>query len=93
MHRVLCRLDPIGEFFYDGSTLNPFEVMFVPMNSMIVENNWSFARQASLYQKWLNEQVRPLDTAEVHSLIRGLSVCRWSHAADELGVQQGSLVT
>ena len=47
----------MGEFFYDGSTITPFEVMFVTMNSMIVENNWSFARQAFLYQNWMSAQV------------------------------------
>ena len=51
------RLNPVGEFFYDGSTITPFEVMFVTMNSMIVENNWSFARQAFLYQNWMSAQV------------------------------------
>lgn len=52
-----CRLNPVGEFYYDGSTINPFEVVFVAMNTLVVENNWSFARQAALYQEWLHLQV------------------------------------
>ena len=52
-----CRLNPVGEFYYDGSTINPFEVVFVAMNTLVVENNWSFARQAALYQDWLHLQV------------------------------------
>lgn len=57
MYAVRCRLNPVGEFFYDGSTVNPFEVVFVAMNTLVVENNWSFARQAALYQEWLHLQV------------------------------------
>ena len=57
MCAVCCRLNPVGEFFYDGSTVNPFEVVFVAMNTLVVENNWSFARQAALYQEWLHLQV------------------------------------
>lgn len=59
------RLNPVGEFFYDGSTITPFEVMFVTMNSMIVENNWSFARQAFLYQNWMSAQ--DTDTLDVNT--------------------------
>ena len=53
----MCRLNPVGEFYYDGSTINPFEVVFVALNTLVVENNWSFARQAALYQEWLHRQV------------------------------------
>jgi len=31
--------------------------VFVAMNTLVVENNWSFARQASIYQDWLKMQV------------------------------------
>lgn len=48
----------MGEFFYDGTTISPFEVVFVAMNTLVVENNWSFARQAAIYQAWLQLQVR-----------------------------------
>lgn len=51
------RLNPVGEFFYDGTTISPFEVVFVAMNTLVVENNWSFARQSSIYQEWLRLQV------------------------------------
>ncbi len=50
-------MNPVGEFFYDGTTISPFEVVFVAMNTLVVENNWSFARQASIYQDWLKMQV------------------------------------
>jgi len=52
----------VGEFFYDGTTISPFEVVFVAMNTLVVENNWSFARQASIYQDWLHLQVHLLVT-------------------------------
>lgn len=55
---MACRLNAVGEFFYDGTTISPFEVVFVAMNTLVVENNWSFARQAAIYQAWLQLQVR-----------------------------------
>lgn len=58
MLQILCRLNAVGEFFYDGTTISPFEVVFVAMNTLVVENNWSFARQAAIYQAWLQLQVR-----------------------------------
>lgn len=75
----------MGEFFYDGSTITPFEVMFVTMNSMIVENNWSFARQALLYQNWMSAQVGGA-MAEGAQTANGVRVrwraghcCCWGH--------------
>lgn len=59
---MACRLNAVGEFFYDGTTISPFEVVFVAMNTLIVENNWSFARQAAIYQEWLQLQVRSIST-------------------------------
>lgn len=59
-----AKLNPVGEFFYDGTTISPFEVVFVAMNTLVVENNWSFARQSSIYQEWL--RLQDLDSLDVN---------------------------
>lgn len=58
------RLDPTFEWRYDGISINPFEVMFVPMDLMVVENGWSYAKQAAVYDSWLSLQVGHQDKSE-----------------------------
>ena len=45
------------EFNYDGSSIHPYEVMFVPMNTIAIENGWSYAKLAALYETWIRLQV------------------------------------
>lgn len=52
-----CRLNPSMEFNYDGSSIHPYEVMFVPMNTIAIENGWSYAKLAALYETWIRLQV------------------------------------
>lgn len=40
------------EFSYDGLSVHPYEVMFVPMSTVAIENGWSFARLAAQYETW-----------------------------------------
>ena len=61
-----CRVTPGREFYYDGITLNPFEVMFVPMDTIAVENGWTFAKLASVYASWLSIQVSSSCLAWAH---------------------------
>ena len=49
-------MTPGREFYYDGIAISPFEVMFVPMDTIAVENGWSFAKLASVYASWLSLQ-------------------------------------
>ena len=56
-----CRLDPLLEFSYDGLSVHPYEVMFVPMSTVAIENGWSFARLAAQYETWSALQVLPFE--------------------------------
>ncbi|KAK9829758.1 hypothetical protein WJX72_007700 [[Myrmecia] bisecta] len=50
------RISPVGEFYYDGTTVSPFEVMFVVVDLVAVENEWSHAKHAQLFETWLKQQ-------------------------------------
>lgn len=45
------------EWRYDGISVNPFEIMFVPMDLVVVENGYTYAKQAAVYDAWLSLQV------------------------------------
>lgn len=48
--------NPYGEHYYDGISLNPFEVMFVKVKERVLQNDWSFAVQAQKYTTWMEAQ-------------------------------------
>ena len=52
-----CRVNPLSEFKYDGLSVHPYEVMFVPMSTVAIENGWSFAKLAAQYETWMSLQV------------------------------------
>lgn len=54
---TMCRLNPLSEFKYDGLSAHPYEVMFVPMSTIAIENGWSFAKLAAQYETWMSLQV------------------------------------
>ena len=58
-HRVCRRVNPYGENYYDGISLNPFEVMFVKVKGVLLQNDWSYARVAKKYDEWMTMQVPP----------------------------------
>lgn len=80
---VWYRVTPGREFYYDGITLNPFEVMFVPMDTIAVENGWTFAKLASVYASWLGLQVGTnwLAWMAVHL---SLATTRWQRVSSVL---------
>lgn len=53
-----CRINPLSEFKYDGLSVHPYEVMFVPMSTIAIENGWSFAKLAAQYETWMSLQVQ-----------------------------------
>ena len=62
----------MSEFNYDGSSIHPYETMFVPMDTIAIENGWSFAKLAALYETWLTLQVTILNAFHAvtcHALI------------------------
>ncbi|GAX76065.1 hypothetical protein CEUSTIGMA_g3508.t1 [Chlamydomonas eustigma] len=61
------RLSPQGEYFYDGITLDPLEVMFVKVKSYTLQNGVSSANKAVKYQQWLHPDVWPMNfTSGLH---------------------------
>ena len=52
------RVPPDLENHYDGVSLNPYEVMFVPVKSSYADARWSFVEQADRYERWLDMRLR-----------------------------------
>ena len=50
-------MNPYGEFYYDGISLAPYEVMFVKVKGVLLANDWSYARIAAKYDDWITTQV------------------------------------
>ena len=66
---VDVRFDPVPEWRYDGISVNPFEIMFVPMDTAIVENGWTYAKQSAVYDSWLSLQVCTSVLYEISQLL------------------------
>lgn len=49
-------MNPYGEYYYDGITLNPFEVMFVKTKEVLLANEWTYAILAEKYDSWIQAQ-------------------------------------
>lgn len=45
--------NPYGEYYYDGISLNPYEVVFVKVKGDMVQSGWSYAMYAKKYEQWL----------------------------------------
>lgn len=67
-----ARHDPLMEWRYDGISVNPFEIMFVPMDLVVVENGYTYAKQAAVYDAWLSLQ--DADRSDISSNV-------WEHDA------------
>lgn len=55
---MCCRVRPDAEMTYDGVSVTPYEVVFVPVSTGSILNNWTFVEQAVQYQRYLEQQVR-----------------------------------
>ena len=55
-----CRVNPYGEHYYDGISLNPFEVLFVKTKGVLLGNDWSYSTLATKYDQWMAAQVSSL---------------------------------
>lgn len=51
-----ARVNPYGENYYDGITIDPFEVVFVKVKDLLLERDWSYAVHAAKYDLWLQVQ-------------------------------------
>lgn len=56
------RVPPDLERHYDGISINPYEVLFVPIKSSYASSQWSFVEMADRYEKWLDLHLRKGDT-------------------------------
>ena len=45
--KTMCRVNPYGENYYDGITIDPFEVIFVKVKELLLERDWSYAVHAA----------------------------------------------
>ena len=52
------RVPPDYENHYDGISINPYEVVFVPVKAASAASQWSFVEQADRYEKWLDLHLR-----------------------------------
>ena len=52
------RVPPDLEWHYDGISLNPYEVVFVPVKAESAAAKWSFVEQADRYERWLDMHLR-----------------------------------
>jgi hypothetical protein len=55
----LCRVRPDGYQLYDGTTLNPFEVVFVPRTAYQTDS-FAVLRNAAKYAEWSSVSSVPL---------------------------------
>ena len=63
------RVNPYGEHYYDGISLNPFEVLFVKTKGVLLGNDWSYSTLATKYDQWMAAQVCSLQQT-AHSALR-----------------------
>ncbi len=54
-------MNPQGEGYYDGISLDPLEVMFVKFKRVLVQNKWANVLQARKYHEWMSSQVSSHD--------------------------------
>ena len=58
------RVPPDLEKHYDGISINPYEVIFVPIKSTYAAAQWSYAEMADRYEKWLDLHLRREETVK-----------------------------
>eukprot|EP01026_Neomeris_dumetosa_P033245 TRINITY_DN2648_c1_g2_i2.p1 TRINITY_DN2648_c1_g2~~TRINITY_DN2648_c1_g2_i2.p1 ORF type:complete len:379 (-),score=31.30 TRINITY_DN2648_c1_g2_i2:28-1068(-) len=51
-----ARTNPSGEYYYDGVSLHPFEVLFVKVKDHLLYNRWGFVRTAYKFDMWMQMQ-------------------------------------
>ncbi len=61
-------MNPYGEHYYDGISLNPFEVLFVKTKGVLLGNDWSYSTLATKYDQWMAAQVCKLQQTVLNAL-------------------------
>lgn len=52
-----CRINPSGELRFDGTTLHPYDAMFVKMKRTMIQAEAPAARNVMRYQQWMSMAV------------------------------------
>ena len=55
---VLCRINPTGELYFDGTTLGPYDVLFVKLKRLMLEGHTPGTSDALRHQAWMSAIVR-----------------------------------
>lgn len=55
-----CRVNPTGELRFDGTTVHPYDAMFVKMKRAMLQAETPAALNAIRYQQWMRTAVRGL---------------------------------
>lgn len=71
------RVPPDLEHHYDGVSLNPYEVVFVPVKGPYAEARWGFVEQADRYEKWMDMRLRLGSTDEYRSTMNSIERNAW----------------
>jgi hypothetical protein len=49
-----CRMTPTGDYVYDGIHLDPYEALFIPVSTLLVQQGHMPAVEAEKYGWWLS---------------------------------------
>ena len=53
-----CRINPTGEMYFDGTTLGPYDVLFVKLKRLMLEGRTAGTTNAVRYGNWMSASVR-----------------------------------
>jgi hypothetical protein len=56
-YSLWSRLNPYAEFAYDGTALNPFEVLFIKIKAFTLDRGWASPTLAVKYAHWIDAEV------------------------------------
>ena len=79
---MCCRVNPTVELKFDGTTLHPYDAMFVKMKRAMVQANTPAVVNALRYQHWMANSVRELfECCVMAALDPTGSVCMFKHCS------------
>lgn len=53
-----CRINPTGEMYFDGTTLGPYDVLFVKLKKLMLEGHTPGTTNALRYGNWMSATVQ-----------------------------------
>ena len=52
-----CRINPTGDMYFDGTTLGPYDVLFVKLKRLMLEGRTPGTTNALRYGNWMSASV------------------------------------